>query len=180
MVGVRARSLASDFDRWWMMGTPRARAVRSKIAVSSLVYDAAASTPTLVRWSPQVRIACEYTSLDSSIDTIGITAHGIDIFPQLPGIFYNAYMPSRYAENSMVSAPADSSTFLINFCLYPGKFSPSGYYNLSAGREIYINYVLQPAAGSALLTNPQEMVISMSAINFLMRRGDKISLRYAL
>ncbi len=41
---------------------------------------------------------------------------------------------------------------------------------------MYINYTLRPdiEAGTS------EMVISMSALNFLLRRGDRIALRYAL
>jgi hypothetical protein len=186
MVGVRARRLAADFDRWWLMGTPRDRtAPKTKLIVPGYVWHpnplgvAATATPTPAYVLSPTE-ACETTTLDIGIDTIGVTAHGIDIYPQLPSIFYNAYMPNRYAENSMVISPTDSSAFLVNFCLYPGKFSPSGYYNLSAGREIYIKYALKPAVADNLLKVPQEMVISMSAINFLMRRGDKISLRYAL
>lgn len=180
MVGVRAQALANDFDRWWMMGTPRARVDTAKLAIPTLIFGSKAPLTGVITWDSVERVACESSSLDSSIETMGITAHGIDIFPQLPGMFYNAYMPNRYADNSMVISPVDSSTFLINFCLYPGKFSPSGYYNLSAGREIYINFTLRPDVASDLIVNRQEMVISMSAINFLMRRGDKISLRYAL
>ena len=184
MVGVRGRRLANDFDRWWLMGTPRDRtAFNTKLIVPGYVWH---PNPLSVPINPTPGYilspteACETTSLENSVDAIGVTAHGIDIYPLLPGIFYNAYMPNRYAENSMVVSPADSCAFLINFCLYPGKFSPSGYYNLSAGREIYINYTLRPAVANDLLKTPQEMVVSMSAINFLMRRGDKISLRYAL
>jgi hypothetical protein len=76
-------------------------------------------------------------------------------------------------------SPSDTSSFLVNFCLYPGKFNPSGYYNLSAGREMYINYSLKPAAAD-IEGGDAEMVISMSALNFLIRKGDKISLRYSL
>jgi hypothetical protein len=127
-----------------------------------------------------VREAVEYSTLDSIIDTIGVTAHGIEIFPMIPGPFYNAYLPIRYAENSMVIAPEDTSAFLVTFCLYPGKFDPSGYYNLSAGREMYINYSLKSSVSDNITGGEFEMVLSMSAINFLVRKGDKIALRYSV
>jgi len=174
MVGVRSRRLVNDFDRWWLMGTPRQRTDANKLIAPAMIWNAALSICQLV-----CREAVEVTTLENGIDTIGVTAHGIEIFPQLPSPFYNAYMPIRYAENSMVVSPVDTSAFLVNFCLYPGKFNPSGYYNLSAGREMYINYTLKPVA-SDINGGDAEMVISMSALNFLMRKGDKIHLRYAL
>jgi hypothetical protein len=174
MVGVRARSLAHDFDRWWMMGRPRVRDRHSSIIAPAMIWNDLIGIPQLVS-----REAVEVTTLDNVVDTIGVTAHGIDIFPQLPSAFYNAYLPIRYSESTMVAAPADTSAFLISFCLYPGKRNPSGYYNLSAGREMYINYQLKPEA-SEVEGGEFEMTISMSALNFLVRKGDRIALRYAL
>ena len=174
MVGFRARNLAADFDRWWLMGRRRQRAESNKLYGPVLIWNSELQIIEFV-----AREAVESTALENFVDTIGVTAHGIEIFPQLPSDFYNAYMPIRYAENSMVVSPSDTSSFLVNFCLYPGKFNPSGYYNLSAGREMYINYSLKPAAAD-IEGGDAEMVISMSALNFLIRKGDKISLRYSL
>ncbi|NBQ43057.1 MAG: hypothetical protein EBU23_11305 [Mycobacteriaceae bacterium] len=174
MVGFRARNLAADFDRWWLMGRRRQRVESNKLYVPVLIWNSELQIIEFV-----ARDAVESTNLENFVDTIGVTAHGIEIFPQLPSAFYNAYMPIRYAENSMVVSPSDTSSFLVNFCLYPGKFNPSGYYNLSAGREMYINYSLKPAAAD-IESGDAEMVISMSALNFLIRKGDKISLRYSL
>lgn len=174
MVGLRARNLAADFDRWWLMGRRRQRTESNKLYGPVLIWNSELQIIEFV-----AREAVEATTLENFVDTIGVTAHGIEIFPQLPSAFYNAYMPIRYAENSMVVSPSDTSAFLVNFCLYPGKFNPSGYYNLSAGREMYINYSLKPAAAD-IEGGDAEMVISMSALNFLIRKGDKISLRYSL
>lgn len=174
MVGFRSRKLASDFDRWWLMGALTPRVNTNKLIVPAYIWNTVLGVAQLV-----VREAVEASTLDSFVGTIGVTAHGIEIFPQLPGEFYNAYMPIRYAENSMVVSPKDTSAFLVNFCLYPGKFTPSGYYNLSAGREMYINYGLKDSTAD-ISGGEFEMVLSMSALNFLMRKGDKLSLRYAL
>ena len=180
MVGVRSRTLVNDFDRWWMMGTPYTPPLRQRLMVTIAVPSTSGqSTGTLSDPSGMQaaqRIATPITTLNNIVDTIGVTAHGIEIFPQLPSAFYNAYMPIRYSDNGMIVSPYDTSAFLVNFCLYPGKFNPSGYYNLSAGREMYINYALKPGVAEG----GSEMVVSMSALNFLIRKGDKISLRYAL
>lgn len=174
LVGVRSRELAADFDRWWLMGTPAARPDTSKLMVPAMLWNVGLGVCQLV-----CREAVEVSSLDTAVETIGITAHGIELYPQLAGVFYNAYLPIRYAENSMTVSPVDTSAFLINFCLYPGQFEPSGHYNLSAGRELYIDYTLKPAAPDATL-NANEMVISMSALNFLIRSGDGVRLKYSL
>jgi len=174
MVGFRSRKLVNDFDRWWLMGFLNQRTDANKLLIPAMIWNSELAICQLV-----CREAVEVTSLENSIETIGVTAHGIEIFPQMPSTFYNAYMPIRYSENSMVVSPVDMSAFLINFCLYPGSFNPSGYYNLSAGRELYINYSLKQKLAE-LPSLDAEMVISMSALNFLMRRGDSLSLRYSL
>ena len=175
MVGFRARSLAADFDRWWLMGQPRARTPSTALVSPTFVWD-----PTTSLYKLSNRFATEVTSLDPVVARIGVTAHGIDLFPMLPEVFYNAYLPIRYAENSLVVAPRDSSALLVNFCLYPGKYTPSGYYNLSAGRELYLNYEVREGLSSDLIGGEFEMIVSMSALNFLVRRGDHVELRYSM
>jgi hypothetical protein len=175
MTGFRSRSLITDFDRWYLMGTLTPRIGVNRLLVPAMIWNAGLNVGQLV-----IREAIESSTLDPIIDTIGITAHGIEIFPKLPGPFYNAYLPIKYAENSMVVSPNDANAFLITFCLYPGKYAPSGYYNLSAGRELYLNYGLKPDLATNIIGGEFEMVLSMSALNFLVRKGDKLSLRYAM
>lgn len=171
MTGVRSKHMNNDFDRWWLMGTPKVRTRKTKLLIPTLVWNATENANQLV-WREPI----ESSTLESMIETIGITTHGVEIFPSLPGAFYNAYMPIRYTENEMAISPKDTSAFLINFCLHPGQFNPSGHYNLSASREMYINYTLKHAYASS----HAEMLISMSAINFLVRNGDNIELRYTV
>lgn len=175
MLGFRSRQLALDFDRWHLMGTIPNRSYNNSLWVPAVIWNPTNNVPQLV-----ARIAVDTVTLDNIISSIGVTAHGIDIFPQMPTTFFNSYLPIRYPNNTMVVSPTDTNAFLISFCLYPGKFNPSGYYNLSAGREMYLNYTLNAAAASAFTSNQYEMVLSMSALNFLMRKGDKLTLRYAI
>jgi hypothetical protein len=174
LLGFRSRALASDFDRWWLMGAPRARTNATRLQAPAMIWNATLGINQLVS-----REATEVTSLESPLDTLGVTAHGIEIFPLMPGGFYNAYMPLRYGDSGTVVSPTDPCAFLVNFCLYPGRYNPSGYYNLSAGREMYVNYVLK-SANADFASGSLEMVTSMSALNFLVRRGDKIHLRYSV
>ena len=134
------------------------------------VFTAMAAQP------PDAGLECSLADL-----AIGVTAHGVEIFPFLPAGFYNAYLPIKYMENTLVVSPVDTSTFLVSFCLYPGKFNPSGYYNLSTGRELYINYAMRDTAFARdYPPGKAEMVVSMAALNFLVRKGDQISLRFSL
>lgn len=173
MTGFRQRTLASNFDQWYLTGATTTRANANNLFVPAVIWNSALNVAQLV-----IRTGTDTSTLTNFVDKIGVSAHGIDIYPQSTAAFYNAYMPIRYSENSMVVSPKDTGSFMITFCLYPGKFNPSGYYNLSAGREMYLKYSLN--ADLDFKSGAYEMVISMSAINFLMRNGDKIALRYSV
>jgi len=173
MVGMRDRTLANDFDRWWLMGTQLPKPDTAKLLVPAMIWNKSLAVAQLV-----CREAVESSTLDSFTSSIGVKAHGVELYPELPATFYNAYLPIRYNENSMTVSPVDTSEFLITFCLYPGNPNPSGYYNLSAGRELYIKYRTKASAGDP--KSRFEMVTTMSALNFLVRKGDGVSLRYAM
>lgn len=173
MVGMRDRSLANDFDRWWMMGARSVKTASTRLLVPAIVWNSSLLVNELV-----VREAVETSTLDSFTASIGITAHGISLYPQIPSVFYNAYVPIRYVENSMIVSPVDTSEFLVTFCLYPGAHNPSGYYNLSAGRELYIQYTTKDNVPD--VSGRCEMVTTMSALNFIVRRGDSFQLHYAM
>jgi hypothetical protein len=71
--------------------------------------------------------------------------------------------------------------FLVSFCLQPGGAGASGYHNLSAGRELYLEYRLKPEIAAALPPgSTYELVVSASALNFLVRHGDHVFLKYSV
>jgi hypothetical protein len=159
------------------MGSLAVRPAGQKLLTPAVIWNAGLGVAQLV-----YREARELATVENFTETLGITAQGVEIYAASPALFFSSYLPARYAVNSLVVTPADTSAFLVNFCLYPGKYNPSGYYNTSVGREFYLNYVLR--AGSDVVTNftpnRAEVVISMSALNFLVRRGDDVTLRYSL
>ena len=107
-----------------------------------------------------------------------LTAHGIPLWPEnMPASFFNSYLPQRYFKNTSMVTPMDTSALHFPFCLYPGQHNPSGYYNLSAGRELELTYDSGDKISQA---EPAEIYITMSALNFLVRKGDKILLRYSM
>lgn len=170
-VGFRDRVNLKDFDHWHLFGRARKRDKATALLTPGAIYNSTVDACQLV-----CRSAKETGSLDPIAEEFKLTAHGIDLYPNLPSSFFNAYLPQRYFGGTTVVSSLDSSAYLATFCLYPGQFNPSGYYNLSAGRELYLSY----HADTVDTESSAELVVSMSALNFLVRKGDKVHLRYAL
>lgn len=177
-VGFRNKANVEDFDRWHLMGsnylTEDSNNIRS-LHVPAIIWNADHGIRQLV-----TREAIQSTSLNNIVGDIELTTNaGITIYPQLSHSFFNDYLPIRYNKNSAVISPYDNNMFLITFCFYPGKFNPSGYFNLSTTRELHIRYWLHPDY-SDTYNNNYEIVICMSALNFLYRQGDSLSLKYTM
>ncbi|GFR91205.1 major capsid protein [Elysia marginata] len=170
-VGFRDRANLNDFDHWHLFGRARKHTAASRPVAPTTNWNSALNMYQLV-----CRNAKEVETLDPIITSFKLTAHGVDLFPSLPSSFFNAYLPQRYFAGTAVVSPRDTSACLATFCLYPGQSNPSGYYNLSAGRELYLSYHSNKVDAAA----PAELVVSISALNFLVRKGDKCFLRYAL
>lgn len=171
-IGTRDRANADDFDHWHLFGRRRTRTDATAILVPAAIWNEQLQMCQLV-----CRTAKETSTLDPIVTDITLTAHGIDLYPmQLPISFYNDYIPQRYFDQTAIISPRDSSALLATFCLFPGRYNPSGYYNLSAGRELYYSY----RSADIDVNNPAQLVICMGALNFLVRRGDAVTLRYSL
>jgi hypothetical protein len=109
-----------------------------------------------------------------TIDNLTIKAHGIPIFNNFPAAFYNAYVPYHYGGPN-VRVPKDVGALMVNFCLYPGTYQPSGHINVSRAREFYFSYT------SSVITsgNTGDLVVVASAINFLLISDGSAVLRYS-
>jgi len=176
LVGVRDRRLAADFDRWWLNGTLTVRTNIDALLVPAMIWN-----PTLGIVQLVARYAREASSLSSPVDALGVIAHGTEIFTMTAAPFYNAYLPIRFtacaAASSCTVSPHDAASFLIPFGLFPGRSDISGYYNLSAGREMYLQYRLKPADFES---GRYEITLNLVALNFLVRRGDHVSTKFSL
>lgn len=171
-MGVRDRANAANFDHWHLFGRRRVRTDATALLQPASIWNSTLSICQLV-----CRSATETSTLDPIIDSVKLTAHGIDLFPQLPASFFTNYLPQRYFHGTAIVTPRDTSVLHFAFCLYPGQHNPSGYYNLSAGRELYLSY----DSGSKIsIDTPADMFLTISALNFLVRKGDRISLRYSM
>lgn len=177
-VGFRNKNNVNDFDRWHLMGSDYLTAdtyYRRTFYVPAIVWNLAFNVRQLVS-----RQVTPISSLNNIVSTIQITTNaGITIYPELPTSFFNDYLPIRYNKNSAVISPYDNNMFLITFCFYPGKFNPSGYFNFSTTREIHLTYALEQDYSNTY-TNNYEVVMCMSALNFLYRQGDDLKLKYTM
>lgn len=98
----------------------------------------------------------------SHITTIGIQSYGIDLFREMPGSFFNSYIPFQYG-GSNICTPTDPGLYMINFCAYPGSYQPSGHINISRSREFFIKYNSTYIASNAAVN----MFVNAVSINFL-------------
>lgn len=109
-----------------------------------------------------------------TIDSITLKAHGIPIYNDFPAGFYNAYIPFRYGGPN-IQTPEDCGALMINMCLYPGTYQPSGHINISRAREFYLEYTSSVINS----TNSGTLVVVASAINFLLISDGSAVLRYS-
>jgi hypothetical protein len=168
-VGVRDKAHAQDFDAWHLFGRKKERTADERLSIPAVIWGS--SGAQLAYFDAQ-----EADSFEPLVRELQLSAHGINLYPSPPASFFNAYAPQRYPAETSIVASADASAYLVPFCLYPGKSNPSGYYNLSAGRELYLNC----QAEGVSVTRPAELVVTMSALNFLVRKGDKVHLLYSV
>ena len=138
---------------------------------------AAPATPTNLEVTaalPNGSKVVSYYSNQPAIDSLGIQAHGIDLFKSYPAKFYNAYLPFHYG-GEHIRTPEDSGKFMLPFNLYPGSYQPSGHINVSRAREFYFNYNSSVVSNS----NPGELFLIGIAINFLLISDGSAVLRYS-
>jgi hypothetical protein len=150
---------------------------------------AAAATSATVTPTPNVDITYAgsevYAVLDeglelqakqwtSTVSTLSLSAHGVDIYKEFPSQFFNAYTAYHYGGPN-VNAPQDVGSMFVPFCLYPGTYQPSGHINVSRAREFYVKY----ASDVISSTVNGLLVVVASAINFLLITDGSAVLRYS-
>jgi len=116
---------------------------------------------------------------DPILTQITITAHGIKLYDAIPANFFSMYVPYRFGGPN-ISTPNDMGLCMINFCLYPGSYQPSGHVNVSRAREFYFEYTVSNDASTDMSTNniTYYLKVLASAINFLLISDGSAVLRY--
>jgi len=178
LVGAQSPANLLSGSRWPLMGAPRARTDATALLMVLAVWNAGLGTADLT-W----RRGAEATTLDPLATQLGLTTRaGVQLLPLAGDLFYNAYLPLRFVTGtqpaqSATVAPRDRGAYLLPLCVHPGNAQPSGHLPFSAlGGEVYLQYV----APTASATTPVTFYIVMQAINFLVRNGTSVRLRYSL
>jgi len=115
-----------------------------------------------------------FPSVVETIDTLYLDAHGISIFSTFKAQFFRDYIAYTFG-GANINTPEDAGALMLNFCLYPGTYQPSGHINVSRAREFYLGY-----ASSYVGSNTQaDMITLASAINFLLISDGSAVLRYS-
>ena len=110
------------------------------------------------------------------ITTLQLQAHSVDLFSVFPANFFNSYIPYQFG-GSDVTAPTDPGLYMYSFALHPGKYQPSGPFNTSRARELYLNYTSTFIGSDA--TRTATFFVQAKAINFLLISEGSCSLRYS-
>jgi hypothetical protein len=109
-----------------------------------------------------------------TVDTLQIQAHGINIFNAFKAQFFRDYITYTFGGANIIT-PEDPGAMMVNFCLYPGTYQPSGHINVSRAREFYMQYTSSVCSN----TQPCDMLTLASAINFLLISDGSAVLRYS-
>lgn len=115
-----------------------------------------------------------YPVATETIDTLELQAHGITIYADYKSAFYRDYLPYTFGGTNIVT-PEDPGALMLNFCLYPGTYQPSGHMNVSRAREFYLDYV----SSYVTQNTPADLLVLAKAINFLLISDGSAVLRYS-
>lgn len=106
------------------------------------------------------------------VDTLGLSAHGVEIYKTKVAQFYQDYLINTYDN---LKSPCDKGLYLMSFCNTPLEHNPSGSLDFSVLRECYLEFT------SSVITEdyPVDVLVMGKAINFvLIDPNGGISLKY--
>lgn len=115
-----------------------------------------------------------YVEQTETVNELSIEAHGIFIYRELPSTFFRDYTSYIYGDVNIVT-PEDLGALMVNFCLYPKRYNPSGHINTSRVREFYLHYSSSYVSPST----PSDLLALGIALNFLLISDGSAVLRYS-
>jgi len=176
-VGVRRTSYATVMDKWNLFSYINTSTKDLQNVAAYYEDDGSTALTTLGNIDfPRVDVDIPYRTLA----TMDIKAHGISLYNNFPAAFFGDYIPYHYGGQN-ISTPEDRGAMMVNFCLMPGSYQPSGHLNLSRAREFYLKYTTNTDESSNNIvssSNTGTLVVVASAINFLLISDGSATLRY--
>lgn len=146
-----------------------------QITIDGIFNGRLDSTTTFDLFLPQLAInKIIYYDEVPTIDSISLKSHNEVIWAHNSEKFYNAYLPSRFG--GIMGMPEDNGTYFIPFNFCPFTYQPTGSYNSSVARELYL-YLKSSVISKDY---PAELIINARAINFLCVKDGIMSLQYVI
>lgn len=102
-----------------------------------------------------------YYNEEFPVTNLQLRLETVPALPELDARFFANYTPYRFGD--FLNTPEDSGWYMLNFCLNPGSYNPSGYFNATRSREIYLKYI----SSQISKTKPCYMLVLADCINFL-------------
>lgn len=166
-VGARPITNLNECDQWNIF----AQVTNQDVCVPAVIESPNPPGPPTKQLV--VRVA-QYQRCTPTLTTIGVEAHSIALYPEIPAQFFNSYIPYTYG-GANIKTPTDCGALMIVFNLYPGSFQPSGHINVSRAREFFFKYTSSFISSS----NQTDLVVVGIAINFLLISDGSAVLRYS-
>lgn len=144
---------------------------------NTAAIDSASKQFTAASYETTERVV--YPTPVQVVDQMSVRAHGITLVDSYKRLFFSDYVPYTFGGLN-INTPEDEGCMMINFCLYPGTYQPSGHMNISRAREFYLllqaSYFGSGAAGDG---KKADLIVLASAINFLLVSDGSAILRYS-
>jgi hypothetical protein len=147
--------------------------IASRITIAGWTGQIPDATTTFELYLPQLATnTMSYWEESPVVSSIALSCNDIKLYQDNPELFYNSYLSLRYS--GKMAPPEDRGSYLINFSQYPLHDQPSGVFNSSVGRELYLEYT------SDIITrdSPAELILISRVINFLIVKNGTMALRF--
>lgn len=136
---------------------------QSDVMIDDTVAFNAVSVKHKTNWANVGVERVVYPQPTETIDTIQLQAHGINIYQTYKAAFFRDYLTYTFGGANIVT-PEDTGALMLNFCLYPGTYQPSGHINVSRAREFYLQY----ASSYVTSSTPADLMCEATALNFIL------------
>lgn len=170
----------SNLDQWhsFTRNTYKYNVLPLTLSTTASTAVTSASTLASVGIATRPLIRASTIKKEATLVDLGLTVHGVKVYESGPSEFFNIYSPYRFGGPN-INAPNDKGLYMMNFCLYPGSYQPSGYINLSRARETYLQYEVSDNVSSDISSSSTYYLkILASAINFLLISDGSAVLRF--
>jgi len=143
------------------------------VAVEITAGTAGALAPGGVQSTGQIMPDRYYLSVPT-VDSLSLTSHGVPLYDNFQDKFYNQYLPLQYG-GANVNTPSDLGALMVNLCLFPRSYQPSGHLNFSRARETYVKWT----SSYVSQTSGVDFIAVAIAINFLLISDGAAVIRYS-